>query len=90
MTSKTLSRCNSKWSEVKIFFILHLFLAKCVTIASFVSFKKILSKSALLGSFPIQEGSQRESSLLPIGRLGEIYDSHPHSKALLYSHPDKG
>jgi hypothetical protein len=35
------------------------------------------------------EGScHRESSLLPIGRLGVIYDSQPQGYALFIGHPD--
>jgi hypothetical protein len=29
-------------------------------------------------------GSQRKSSLLPVGRLGVIYDSQPHRFALFF------
>ncbi len=36
------------------------------------------------------EGSCRESPLLPPGRLGVIYDSQPHGYALFLSHPDWG
>jgi hypothetical protein len=43
-------------------------------------------------SWPIgvrgRKGSHRESSLLPIDRLGVKYDSHPHGYALFYSHPN--
>jgi hypothetical protein len=35
---ETLNRYNSKWSEVKIFFILDLFLTKCVRIISCLKF----------------------------------------------------
>jgi hypothetical protein len=41
-----------------------------------------------IGSAPGSGGSRRESFLLPIGRLGVIYDSQPHGYALFYSHPD--
>ncbi len=33
-------------------------------------------------------GSQRESSLLPIGRQGAKYDSQPHGYTIFYIHPD--
>jgi hypothetical protein len=32
--------------------------------------------------------THRESSMLPIGRLGVIHDSQPHGYVLLYSHLD--
>jgi hypothetical protein len=32
--------------------------------------------------------SHREFFLLPIGRLGVVYDSQPHGYILFYSHPD--
>ncbi len=35
-------------------------------------------------------GSHRETSLLPIGRLGVIYDSESHGYALFCSHPEWG
>jgi hypothetical protein len=34
-------------------------------------------------------GSQKESSLLPIGHLGVMYDFQLHNYALFYSHPDR-
>ncbi len=33
-------------------------------------------------------GSHRESSLLPIGHLGVIYDSQLNGHVLFYTHPD--
>jgi hypothetical protein len=60
MTPETLNRNNSKWFEVKLFFIQDLLLPKCER----------------------EEGSHRESSLLPIGCLEVIYVSRPHDYAL--------
>jgi hypothetical protein len=54
MTPKTLNRNSSKWSEVKIFFILDLFLTKCVRI---ISCYKMLSKNSNSGDFSIKSNS---------------------------------
>ncbi len=35
-----------------------------------------------------EEGSHRESSLLPFGHQRVIYDSHPHFYAPFYGHPN--
>jgi hypothetical protein len=44
--------------------------------------KVIYDSQATNGSVEREGGSHRESSLLPIGHLGVIYDSQPHGYAL--------
>jgi hypothetical protein len=39
---------------------------------------------------PRARGSHKESSLLPLGHLGVIYDPKPHGYAFFYSHLEKG
>ncbi len=52
MTPKILNRYKSKWIEVKIFFILYLFLTKCVRIiSSWVRFFILSQKPALGGQY---------------------------------------
>jgi hypothetical protein len=93
MTPETLYRNNPKWPEVKI---LQRFSNQKVKVSTscggvFVYYGRlgvIYDFQATNGSATGGGGSHRASTLLPIGQLGVIYTSQPHSYALFYSHSD--